>query len=537
MRRLRPRFPLPLALALLLIGVGAGAHAETPSPTVDGGPDLIREALARLGLDRDDLGYRPRSSWTRFPLPSTIPHLNPAFDDLFARPLATPRFIHGLADPVRRYLAPDNLAENADALYQLTYFLAVEKFAPGFRSYSANAVVELDPETPLKGAFTRLEREAGDGPRAHSFGSRYDRPEEHPDRELHEAIDALDPALRPILAELVLGLAEAARWSRLSFRLADRELLEAVLALGSGDLRESETYHPEVDDLARLWDRQSLAYGALKTAQHLDDARLALLALPESARRGKGVLLDASTPLGRVVVSGTDRGEHDADGCLLWLDLGGVRVVHACWSDHDVSIVREAKSVLDLHRSAHEKIRAEARDSGLKAESDRLKARWESQLKDDQIQMHYLEPLATYQVKLQVENPVKVLSSGLEEALGAGADPYHVGGKWRMTTRTPWWQAYRCPVPVVFGHYWRKPDQSRGEPDTPDLFPDLQREPWLGPLRNCLCIDLSVGRRYRERSTGAVPRPSIGTLAALRVPEWTLFMDDRPAVQLPSPAA
>jgi len=323
MRRLRPRFPLPLALALLLIGVGAGAHAETPSPTVDGGPDLIGEALARLGLDRDDLGYRPRSSWTRFPLPSTIPHLNPAFDDLFARPLATPRFIHGMADPVRRYLAPENTAENADALYQLTYFLAVEKFAPGFRSYSANAVVELDPETPLKGAFTRLEREAGDGPRAHSFGSRYDRPEEHPDRELHEAIDALDPALRPILAELVLGLAEAARWSRLSFRLADRELLEAVLALGSGDLRESETYHPEVDDLARLWDRQSLAYGALKTAQHLDDARLALLALPESARRGKGVLLDASTPLGRVVVSGTDRGEHDADGCLLWLDLGG----------------------------------------------------------------------------------------------------------------------------------------------------------------------------------------------------------------------
>ncbi len=318
-------------LGLLIVLCGAmtcAAQSQTPPVRnsgalvfVDERPDILGQALERLGLERDDLGYRPRGSWTRFPLPTGIPHLNHVFTDLFERPMVTPRFIHGLADPVRRRLNPENLAEHDDALYQLVYFLAVEKFAQGFRNYSANAVVELDPETPLRDAFARLRREQGDGPRPHSFGSRYDTAEDHPDRELHAAIEALDPSLRPILAELVLGLAEAARWSRLSFRRADRELLEAVLAIE--DLRESETYYPEIDDLAALWDRHSLCYAALKTAQHLDRARLALLALPKSARSGKGILLDAETPLGRVILSGTDGAEYETRNCLLWLDLGG----------------------------------------------------------------------------------------------------------------------------------------------------------------------------------------------------------------------
>lgn len=308
-----PLLPCFLTALCLLLAVRA--------PGLEAPVDLMGESLKRLGLSREDLGYRPRSSWTRFPLPAEIPHLNRAFPDLFARPLATPRFIHAFADPVRLHLAPERLSDSDEGLYQLLYHLAVEKFTVGFRSYSANAVVELDPETPLRDAFDRLRREFGPGPRAHGFGSRYETPEDHPDRELHAAIAALDPALRPILAELVLGLAESSRWAALSFRRADRELQEAVLALK--DLRESETYHPEVDDLAALWDRHSLCYGALKAAQHLDRARLALAALPETACGGEGILLDTPTPLGRVVLSGVDGARHESGNCFLWLDLGG----------------------------------------------------------------------------------------------------------------------------------------------------------------------------------------------------------------------
>lgn len=318
MTALLPRRALPLVLLLALLGDGRAARAQAPASR-----DLLGDALARLGLTRDDLGYRPRGSWTRFPLPATVPYLNPAFEDLFARPQMLPRYVYGMADPVRRWLDPAQLAAKDESLYQLGYFLAVEKFAPGFRNYSANAVVTVDPDSPLEDALARLSREFGGGERPHSFGSRYETEADNPDAPLLATIRALDPALARIAAELVLNLAEAARWSRLSFRRADLGLQAEALALAADDLRESEAYQPALDDLAAVWDRQSLCYGALKVLQALDTARLALAALPANARAGKGILLDADTPLGRVVISGTDAGEHRADGCLLWLDLGG----------------------------------------------------------------------------------------------------------------------------------------------------------------------------------------------------------------------
>ena len=285
--------------------------------------DLLGEALCNLGLDRDDLGYRPRGSWTRYPLPGRIPHRNAAFDDLFSRPHLVPRFLHGMADPVREHLDPARLAESDAGLYQLAYYLAVEKFAGGFRNYSANNTPELDEAAPLADALARVWRENGRATRRVAFGKVDEAAE--PLAEHAEAIAALDPALRTILAALVLNLHEAAGWTRLAFRRAGRDLVERAIAID--DLGETQgdgqVYYPELDDLARLWDAPSLCYGALKAAQALDTARLAMAALPAEARAGRGILLDVPTPLGRVVVSGADGGEHDASGCLLWLDLGG----------------------------------------------------------------------------------------------------------------------------------------------------------------------------------------------------------------------
>ncbi len=285
--------------------------------------DILGEALSRLGLERADLGYRPRESWTRFPLPSNTPYLLPAFPDLFARPQIIPRYIHGMADPVRRYLAPDYQNENADGLYQLCYYLAIEKFAPGFRNYSANSLPAPDGPEPLADTLSGLLRNPALPRMGAAFGNAYDK--EDLAETTRAQIAALSPELREILAALLRNLADAAAWVRLSFRRADAELLGAALAID--DLGETQgdgqIFYPEIDDLAAAWDRQSLCYGALKVVQATDEARLALLALPREQRNGKGILLDIETVLGRVVVSGIDGGEYEADGCLLWLDLGG----------------------------------------------------------------------------------------------------------------------------------------------------------------------------------------------------------------------
>ncbi|MCA9759552.1 MAG: hypothetical protein KDA27_27400, partial [Candidatus Eisenbacteria bacterium] len=101
--------PILLILLTLLGVVGLTARAEDATAPPDG-TEMLEEALTRLGLDLTDLGYRPRGSWTRFPLPETVPYLNPAFEDLFARPQVLPRYVHGMADPVRRFLDPEKTA-------------------------------------------------------------------------------------------------------------------------------------------------------------------------------------------------------------------------------------------------------------------------------------------------------------------------------------------------------------------------------------------------------------------------------------------
>ncbi|MCP4547266.1 MAG: hypothetical protein GY835_12475 [bacterium] len=282
--------------------------------------DILGEALERLGLTRADLGYRPLSSWTRYPLPTQIPYINTAFSDLFARPQVIPRYIHGMADPVRKYLAPTRLATEDDALYQLAYYLGVEKFAGGFRNYSANCLPAPATDSPLFDAIARIRYDFGQGPRQGSFGDRYQE-DDTEELALRDQIAALAPEVRSIVAGLILNLADAARWTDLSFRRAELDLLARVEAIV--DIPNSETYLPELDDLALLWDRQSLCYGALKAAQALDTARLALLNLDRKLLRGEGILLDTRTPIGRIVVSGTDGEEYDVTECLLWLDLGG----------------------------------------------------------------------------------------------------------------------------------------------------------------------------------------------------------------------
>jgi Calcineurin-like phosphoesterase len=214
-------------------------------------------------------------------------------------------------------------------------------------------------------------------------------------------------------------------------------------------------------------------------------------------------------------------------GLPLLLQRDDLRIVHAAWIPESIQLIRkhsEADAVT-LYQEYEQRIEQDVLASGLKkAVTEELRA-YGAMRTHPYASMPYLPNLAEYDEIYQMGNPVRVLTSGVEQR---SDHPYYVGGKWRMVRREPWWKSYSEAVPVVMGHYWRCVDAAtqhlvnRGDRD---LFAGHAPDDWLGPLRNVYCVDFSVGGRYKERDLGH--HGAWGTrLAALRWPERELVFDE-----------
>jgi hypothetical protein len=183
-----------------------------------------------------------------------------------------------------------------------------------------------------------------------------------------------------------------------------------------------------------------------------------------------------------------------------------VRVVHACWAPLMIDRLREQTDAVAIYKEERERIKTtlEARQVG-----DHL------------------------DVKLahQNDNPVKRVTSGQE---GRSTEPIFVNNEPRYELRLPWWRDYHDPTLCVFGHYWRTP--LPGEKRFENLFDGLPRNSLVGP-GGAMCIDYSVGKRFRERFRAGAAHGYTTSLAALRLPERVLFFDNAEPMPLLSPAS
>src|SRR5205814_91493 len=116
-------------------------------------------------------------------------------------------------------------------------------------------------------------------------------------------------------------------------------------------------------------------------------------------------------------------------------------------------------------------------------------------------------------------NPVKMLTSGPEKQVET---PFYAGGKMRQEGRVAWWNDYREDVWCVIGHHWRI---SLLGDEGEKLFDPAQP---FAPLGNgkVMCIDYSVGKRWKERLDGRTEGSFLTSLVALRWPEKILYLDD-----------
>lgn len=280
--------------------------------------DTLDDALAKAGMSRGDLGWRPRGWWAGWPATT---YRNKAFDDLLAEPLAVVPYLRGQAWAAKAHLGPEGLAavssDSSHAVYRAVVSLGVDVKHGGFRAYSANLIA---PETPLDQALLELLRAAGRQTRFVTFGT--ESPYPLIEKELAAKAAALPPRVSGVLGKLVLDLLLAQRYAELAFRKVPREDQERVAArLDLGvETTDGLEYPAEVDDVARAWDEACLWYAALRSVEALDQARRTLAGLGPFPAEAS---FDWESPWGWIRVRGGGADTIPADGSFLLVDLGG----------------------------------------------------------------------------------------------------------------------------------------------------------------------------------------------------------------------
>lgn len=281
--------------------------------------DLLDDALAKVGRTRADLGYHPKGYWNRYPV--DIPYKLPAFDDLFAEPLRVYDYSYSMRAAVEHYLADSAFwALDNSALYQLSYNLAWERRVGGFRNYSANLIDTIASDTPLLEVMRQIYLYGGEELQHRAFGQIADWP--NLERDLKEVTAGMDPDIEQVLAVWLANLMDAHRYYKLAFRNVPFETMEQLYAIDDIDATQGDgqKFYPQFDDCAALLDWQSLVYASFKTIAATDIAAKRLKPLRD---KGQDISFKFDTPLGKILVNGSDDDYVASGNYLLICDFGG----------------------------------------------------------------------------------------------------------------------------------------------------------------------------------------------------------------------
>lgn len=209
------------------------------------------------------------------------------------------------------------------------------------------------------------------------------------------------------------------------------------------------------------------------------------------------------------------------------LERADLRVIHAAWQDEQIEVARTLP--MGSVRQRYDDWELAAQQEAAESELEQLMAaeleRWEHGLETHHKEPPFLHAHAQFELSKQMNNPLKVLTSGVERN---GTVPFYASGKWRFVERVQWWDEYDDRVPVVVGHYWRrlnKVEHSTAGKGDIDLFKNTSPLAWHGKHRNVFCVDFSVGSRWSARKAGIAPGRDF-KLAALRWPERLVQFDD-----------
>ena len=185
------------------------------------------------------------------------------------------------------------------------------------------------------------------------------------------------------------------------------------------------------------------------------------------------------------------------------LEHNALRVVHACWDDRAVEVLRQAGPDADVVSCLR--------------------------VADDALRRAKLVGASDPCAKANL-NPIRRLLCGPEIPAFEGAS--------RQTVRTPWWETdHGDDRACVFGHYCRVflaegPAAAIERREHPF---GAMKQRWTWASKRTICVDFGISRRWSERLAGREPNRFETRLVAFRWPEEVLVDDLGHEIQ-PGPA-
>jgi hypothetical protein len=281
------------------------------------------EILSQLKISEDNLGFQPRGYWSRYPDPQDIPYKILSFEDLFSEPQRIYDFVRVMAIDVDDFLNPEY--KSPDAYLKLAFYCGVQHLTGQFRCYGASLWDESVEKEPLLGAIRDIYNKTNSVYRYNRMGKAADFPliEEN----LKKSISSIDPAIQQVVAKTVYNLYDAYKFREIAMRNVDwKDATECwrIRLLGETQF-DGMVYYPELEDCAQSIDMNSIyfaGYKLLESSKWLADTLLALKKT-SSKLNWETQNLNIMTPIGRIVISGSQNDSHNYNDAILLIDLGG----------------------------------------------------------------------------------------------------------------------------------------------------------------------------------------------------------------------
>ncbi|MBD3169571.1 MAG: hypothetical protein GF307_08815 [candidate division Zixibacteria bacterium] len=286
--------------------------------------NLFQKALDEVGFTYEDLGYKPKGYWNRYPNPELIPYKMPHFDDLFAEPMMGYQYAVSMGNVVEDYLEPSFMAEKRFSLHRVVYMLGVDRRVGGFRNYSVNLHAQVDSTRPVIDALEKIFAYKGEEMRRYAFGDMAESPDYVNMAE--EQLVYMHKNIQIEIAEALLNILDAVKWRDMALRNVPPGLIHEVFKINNlGETQGDGTiYYPQFDDISAVIDEQSLYYACMKAVQAAENARWGIEDLYKDEYLDfSKVQFEIYTPIGRVAVNGDEKNEYNRNDYCLVIDFEG----------------------------------------------------------------------------------------------------------------------------------------------------------------------------------------------------------------------